>query len=70
MRFDYPGKALKVGSSGDAVKLVQSVVGVTPDGKFGPATKAAVVKWQAANPAAGPADGIVGKQTWAIMFPA
>ena len=70
LKFEYPDKALKVGSAGEAVKLVQAVVGVTPDGKFGPATKAAVVKWQTSNPTAGPADGIVGKQTWSVMFPA
>lgn len=68
MVFTYPGKAVKVGSKGDAVKLVQAVVGVTADGDFGQATKAAVVKWQTANPKCGPADGVVGKQTWALMF--
>jgi len=29
MSFPYPGQALKIGSKGDAVKLVQAIVGVT-----------------------------------------
>jgi len=64
----YPGASLKVGSKGDAVKKVQSKVGVIADGDFGQKTKAAVVAWQKQNPRCGPADGIVGKQTWQAMF--
>ena len=65
--FAYPGKAVKVGSKGDAVKLVQAIVGVTADGDFGQQTANAVKAWQVSKNVA-PADGIVGKQTWAVMF--
>ena len=66
----YPGRALKRGSKGDNVKLVQQVVGATPDGDFGPKTEAAVKAWQAAHAAqVGPADGVVGPRTWGAMFP-
>jgi len=64
----YPGASLKVGSKGEAVKQVQVKVGVLADGDFGQKTKAAVVAWQKNNPQCGPADGIVGKQTWNAMF--
>ena len=63
----YPGRTLKRGSTGKAVKWVQGIVGATTDGKYGPRTEAAVKAWQAAHPAAGPADGIVGPRTWAAM---
>jgi peptidoglycan hydrolase-like protein with peptidoglycan-binding domain len=61
---------LKLGSKGDNVKLVQQVVGATPDGDFGPKTEQAVKTWQAAHAAqVGPADGVVGPRTWGAMFP-
>jgi peptidoglycan hydrolase-like protein with peptidoglycan-binding domain len=55
------GKVLKVGRSGDAVKALQRFLKIEDDGKFGPATKAAVIKFQkdrGLKP-----DGIVGKNT-------
>ena len=67
LSFAYPGKAVKVGSKGDAVKLVQAIVGVTADGDFGQKTATAVKAWQTSKNVA-PADGIVGKQTWSVMF--
>jgi len=67
LSFAYPGKAVKIGSKGDAVKLVQAIVGVKTDGDFGAKTASAVKAWQASKNVA-PADGIVGKQTWAVMF--
>ncbi|CAB4156332.1 Peptidoglycan binding-like [uncultured Caudovirales phage] len=67
LSFAYPGKAVKVGSKGDAVKLVQAIVGVKADGNFGPQTATAVKAWQTSKNVA-PADGIVGKQTWSVMF--
>lgn len=67
MKFAYPGKAVKAGSKGDAVKLVQAVIGATVDGDFGPASVAKAKEWQKAHGIA-PVDGIVGKQTWAVMF--
>ena len=53
---------LKNGSKGEEVKLLQSKLGITADGVFGPKTEAAVKKFQAANGLI--ADGIVGAKTW------
>lgn len=64
--FAYPGKPIQVGSTGDAVKLVQAAIGANPDGNFGPVTKTQVVKWQKAKGLT--ADGVVGPTTWAAMF--
>lgn len=50
---------LRVGSKGDAVKCLQSAVGVTADGSFGPITKAAVQTWQTSKSLV--ADGIFGR---------
>jgi putative chitinase len=57
---------LKIGSSGDDVKKVQTKLGLKVDGSFGPATANAVKKWQTANGLT--ADGIVGDGTWSKMF--
>lgn len=62
----YPGKALKLGSTGANVKRVQAMVGVATDGRFGPVTEAAVRRWQTAHDLE--ADGIVGPITWRAMF--
>lgn len=43
-------------------KIVQEVVGVTADGKFGNGTKTAVVNWQKSMGLT--ADGVVGYNTW------
>ena len=56
---------IKVGSKGELVKDVQEIVGVPADGHFGPATEAAVKKWQAANGLT--ADGLVGRGTLGKM---
>ena len=42
--------------------IVQQVIGVTADGKFGNDTRAAVIKWQAANGLVD--DGAVGLNSW------
>jgi len=63
----YPGRPVKRGSRGENVKLVQQVIGATPDGSFGPKTEQAVKEWQNANGRL--PDGIVGPKTWASMFP-
>lgn len=47
-------------------KLVQKMVGVTADGKFGNDTKRAVIAWQKANKLT--ADGEVGLNTWKKML--
>ena len=64
--FKYPGKPLVKGSKGDAVALVQAIVGVKPDGDFGPKTEQAVMSWQRANKLK--PDGVVGPVTWDAMF--
>lgn len=67
LKFEYPGTPVKLGSKGDAVKLVQAVIGgVKTDGDFGPKTDHRVKEWQMAHNIA--ADGIVGPVTWKQMF--
>ena len=58
---------LKVGSSGDDVKKLQTKLGLGADGIFGPGTEKAVKKWQIDHDLT--PDGIVGDGTWAKMFP-
>lgn len=62
----YPGTPIKLGSKGDAVKLVQAKVGATQDGDFGAVTEKRVKAWQTKNKIK--ADGIVGQVTWKKMF--
>ena len=57
---------LKNGSSGEDVKKLQTKLGLTADGSFGPNTEAKVKAWQTANGLT--ADGIVGDGTWTKMF--
>lgn len=64
--FSYPGKPLVLGSQGEAVKLVQAVVGAKPDGDYGPATERRVKVWQSSKGLE--ADGVVGAVTWKRMF--
>lgn len=56
---------LKLGSSGDDVKELQTLLKIGADGSFGPGTEAAVKTWQAAHGLT--ADGIVGNGTWAAL---
>ncbi|MFA6520216.1 MAG: peptidoglycan-binding domain-containing protein [Candidatus Paceibacterota bacterium] len=56
---------LRVGSVGDDVKCLQTLVGATADGKFGPMTKAAVMAWQSQKGLA--ADGVFGPLSRAAM---
>jgi len=58
---------LKVGSTGEDVKKLQTKLGLTADGAFGPNTEKKVKEWQATNGLT--ADGIVGAATWGKMFP-
>ncbi len=57
-----PRPVIKVGSSGEAVKEWQRVIGVSADGKFGPGTDTATRAWQRARGLT--ADGVVGAGTW------
>lgn len=58
---------LKLGSTGDDVKKLQTKLGVEAIGTFGPKTEAAVKAWQKANGLDD--DGVVGDGTWSKMFP-
>jgi len=57
-----PKPTLKQGSKGGAVKTLQSKLGITADGDFGPNTKKAVVAFQKKHGLT--ADGVVGPNTW------
>ncbi len=57
---------LKKGSTGEDVKKLQTRLGITADGSFGPGTEAKVKEWQALNGLT--ADGIVGDGTWGKLF--
>ena len=57
---------LKNGSKGDDVKKLQTKLGLTADGAFGPGTENKVKEWQSANGLT--SDGIVGDGTWSKMF--
>ncbi|WP_020181316.1 N-acetylmuramoyl-L-alanine amidase [Methylopila sp. M107] len=59
---------LQRGSRGPDVEIVQRVVGVGDDGKFGPTTEVAVRRFQ--QLAALRPDGIVGPLTWGEIFDA
>lgn len=57
--MDFGSATLRVGSKGEYVKTLQTLVGATPvDGVFGPMTKAKVQAWQASNGLT--ADGVFG----------
>jgi peptidoglycan hydrolase-like protein with peptidoglycan-binding domain len=64
---DFGTATLRVGSRGAAVIEVQKLVGVTPDGAYGPLTKAAVEAWQANNGLV-PVDGIFGAMSRAKAY--
>lgn len=65
--FAYPGEPIGRGSKHTtAVKLIQAVVGATPDGDFGAVTERRVKVWQASRGLK--ADGIVANVTWKAMF--
>jgi putative chitinase len=57
---------LKNGSKGEDVKKLQTKLGITADGSFGPGTEKAVKEWQSANGLT--SDGVVGDGTWLKMF--
>ena len=56
---------LRVGSVGVQVQCLQTIVGASADGKFGPLTKAAVMAWQSGHGLV--ADGVVGPLTRAAL---
>lgn len=54
---------IRMGSKGADVVAWQKIIGVTPDGDFGPQTRAATIAWQKAHHL--DPDGVVGPKTWA-----
>ena len=72
--YPYPGATLRRGSSGDAVRFIQSELnkvdnaGLTVDGQFGARTESAVEAFQQRSGLK--VDGIVGSQTWAALMTA
>ena len=59
--MDFGTTTLRVGSKGEAVKAVQTCVGATADGSFGPMTKAKVMAWQSSMGLT--ADGVFGNMS-------
>jgi hypothetical protein len=64
-RVNSPLPLLRMGDKGEHVERLQTALGITADGDFGPGTKAAVIAFQKANGLY--ADGIVGLQTWSKL---
>lgn len=58
-------RTLKLGSKGEDVKILQTQLGITVDGIFGPATDAAVRTFQKEKGLT--PDGIVGDHTWSRL---
>ncbi len=58
-------RTLKLGMSGDDVKALQTSLGITADGSFGPKTKAAVIVFQTSHNLV--ADGVFGPASRAAM---
>jgi len=58
---------IRQGSRGDDVAALQARISATVDGRFGPKTRDAVVRFQ--RQAQLLADGIVGPMTWSALFP-
>jgi cell wall-associated NlpC family hydrolase len=56
---------LDVGTTGGAVKTIQTLVGADADGDFGPQTATALKDWQTKQGI--PATGVVDDATWAVM---
>ena len=62
----YAGMHLALGSSGPVVRAVQVAVGAGADGRFGPATQAAVQAWQSRHGV--PTTGVVDSATWRTLL--
>jgi putative chitinase len=56
---------IKIGSTGEDVKKLQTKLGLNPDGNFGPNTEKAVKEWQTKNGLT--PDGIVGEKSLALL---
>ncbi|HAE36465.1 MAG: hypothetical protein UR85_C0005G0027 [Candidatus Nomurabacteria bacterium GW2011_GWF2_35_66] len=64
--IDFGTTTLKVGSKGEAVKTLQTLVGADVDGSFGPQTALKVKAWQAANGLE--ADGLFGNKSKTVAM--
>jgi hypothetical protein len=60
-------KILKLGSTGEDVKTLQQLLGITIDGFFGPITEDKVKEFQKLHGLV--VDGIVGPVTWSTLIP-
>lgn len=58
-------RTLRIGSVGDDVKLLQTTLGISADGSFGPKTKAAVVAFQISKGLT--PDGVLGPMLYAAL---
>lgn len=58
-------RTLRLGDTGNGVKELQKLLGITADGSFGPITKRVVVAFQLSRKLLG--DGVVGPKTWAEL---
>ena len=58
---------IKLGSTGEEVKVLQRYLGINPDGNFGPVTDKKVREWQKSKGLT--PDGVVGPHSWSIIFP-
>jgi uncharacterized protein YdbL (DUF1318 family) len=58
-------KLLKKGDTGPNVVRLQKIINVIPDGKFGPQTEKAVMRFQLEKQLK--VDGIVGSKTWHML---
>lgn len=63
----YPGSPVKRGAKGKDVEAIQRAVGASVDGNYGPGTESKVKVYQAKFPFL-ENDGIVGYNTWNVMF--
>lgn len=58
--------AIKLGSKGEDVKVLQKYLGLNPDGDFGPKTLLKVKEWQIKNKLT--PDGVIGPKSWEIIL--
>lgn len=56
---------LRLGSTGEEVKVLQKALGITADGIFGKKTENAVISYQSTHGLV--IDGVVGNKTWAAL---
>ncbi len=63
----YSGRTLRVGSSGEAVRIVQEGLQITADGDFGPGTESAVKAFQTSRQLA--PTGVFAAAEWRALFP-